>query len=105
MRDRLFLFHLVPASKYAQAIPGKQFFPWRVSTIGAAIYFPGTSARSPHRLPQYHSDRHSMLPNEKVLCPRKITVLYMREQNRENQKHFSNLFPAPSPVYYFHNQM
>jgi len=100
-----FLFHLVPASKYAQGNPGKQFFPWRVSTIGAAIYFSGNNCEITASVAAISFGSPLNAAQRKGPLPSQNNGLIYAGTNRENQKHFSNLFPAPSPVYYFHSQM
>src|SRR5689334_21985648 len=85
MQVLLFHVHLVPASKYVQAIPGKQFFLSPVSTSVVKIYFQETCLLSLHQLLQYHLDHHSMQPNGMDLCLRKIMDGCTQEQTRENQ--------------------
>src|SRR6266487_3511345 len=83
MRVLLFLFHLVPASKCVQVIPGRQFFLSPISTSVVMIYCRETYWRSIHQLWQYHLDRHSVQPNGKGPFLHRRVAGCKQEQSQE----------------------
>jgi len=98
MRDRLSSLSPCPSQQIRAGQSWKAIFSLASFNHRCSDYFPETIARSPHRLPQYHSDRHSMLPNEKVLCPRKNNgLIYAGTQTGKIKSIFQTFFLRPRP--------
>src|SRR6478609_1658080 len=91
MRDRLFHVRPDQASKYAQVVPGRQFFLLPILASAASFHFPETCWLLPHRSPRYHQDRRLTPPNGKDPFLHKKADEYKLEQIPGNQMHLQTM--------------